>query len=219
MKIKSPATILTMLLLCLALAPAAGAQTAVQSSKGLYQFTLGDSYLKYLDFSAEKADGRTLGQMYFSDEAPIRYEDVDGTGDRNVGTVKGFYIKAELDDLVINKNKAVMSGTIQDSSIFELVGLRVLLTVEDNGEDPKMPDRVTWGVYKFEERAWTPSDAELRDDPGVGLRWYATDSERKEDIGYWCPVKDGPAGASSFALDSYAFADATRASGDIYVSQ
>lgn len=216
MKNASPASILALLLLCLACAPAA----AAQSSSGLYQFTIDDSYLKYLDYEARKAsDGSTAGQLYLSDEAPITYQDVDGTGDRSeVGTVKGFYIKAEIDDLVVDKNQAVMSGVIRDSSLFELVGQRVLLTVEDNGDNTKIPDQVTWGVYKTLERPWTPSDAELKDDPGVGLRWYAKDYERKDDVGYWMPRAEGPAGTQTFSLSSYAFFEVARASGDIVVN-
>ncbi|HEX8560804.1 MAG TPA: hypothetical protein VF668_22105 [Pyrinomonadaceae bacterium] len=216
MKITSPASILTLLLLCLALTPAA----AAQSSSGLYQFTVDDSYMKYLDFNARtQADGSATGELYLSDEAPVTFQDVDGVGDRTqTGTVKGFYVKAVLDDLVVDRNQAVMSGVVRDSSMLELVGLRVLLTVVDNGDNLKVPDYVTWGFYRTEKRAWTPSDAELKEDPGVGLRWLATDAERKDDEGYWMPREEAPAGAKTFTLASYEFFNASRASGDIAVN-
>ncbi|HEX7956250.1 MAG TPA: hypothetical protein VF508_04860, partial [Pyrinomonadaceae bacterium] len=114
--------------------------------------------------------------------------------------------------------EAVMSGTIRDSSVIELVGLRVLLTVKDNGDNTKIPDQITWGVYKFEPRTWTPSDAEWKEDPGVGLRWWATDAERKGDVGYAMPRDEKPADTQTYPLSSYIYADATRTSGDIVVT-
>jgi hypothetical protein len=207
-------TVLLLFLLTLAATPA-----AAQSANGIYQFSLDDDFVKYVDFDAKKqADGTTAGSVFLSDDAPISYQDLDGTGVRPE-TFKGFYIKADADDIVVvNKNQAVVSGTVRDSSIPDLVGLRVLLTVEDNGDNTRVPDRLTWGVYKFEKRTWTPSDAEWKEDPGVGLRWWATDAERKDDVGYAMPRPEEPAGTQTFLTSAYAYADATRATGDIMVS-
>lgn len=211
-----PATFVTTLFFCLVLAPAA----AAQSAKGLYDFTFTDEYLKHLEFDAAKlADGTSTGKIYFTDDEPIDYTDLDGTGDRSlVASYKGFFITAEVDDLVVNKNQAVMSATIRDSSILDLVGQRVLLAVEDNGDNTKVPDQLTWGGYRFVQRTWTPSDAELKDDPGVGLRWWATDAERKDDIGYAMPRAEQPVGTQTFPVGAYEFVTVSRASGDIAVS-
>ncbi len=198
----------------------ATAQTAGQSSNGIYQFYLDDKTAKNLDYNAKtQADGTTVGQMYLSDEALISNQDVDGTKEPGSGDrYNGFYIKADLDELVIdNKNQAVMSGTVRDSSIINLIGQRVLLTVEDNGADPNTPDKLTWGLYQFVERRWTPSDAELKDDPGVGLRWWATDAERKDDVGIPQPKQDEQASTRSFPVSTYAFVNMYRGSGDIVV--
>ncbi|MCA1557196.1 MAG: hypothetical protein LC731_01495, partial [Acidobacteria bacterium] len=127
-----------------------------------------------------------------------------------------FYIKANFDGMEINKNQAVMSGTVFDSSVRELVGLRVLLTVEDNGDNTRVPDKLTWGLYKPIERNWTPSDAELKEDPGVGLRWWATDAELKDDAGYEMPRSEA-IDTKSFPIASYAFVDVETAAGDILV--
>lgn len=208
-------TVLLLFLLALAATPA-----AAQSANGIYQFTLGeDEFVKHVEFDARKqADGTTVGSVFLSDDAMISYQDVDGTGVRPE-TFKGVYLKADVDDLVVvNKNQAIMSGTVRDSSIFALVGLRVLLTVEDNGDNTRVPDRITWGVYKFEKRTWTPSDAEWKEDPGVGLRWWATDFERKGDVGYAMPRPEEPAGTQTFLASAYDYAAATRATGDIVVS-
>jgi hypothetical protein len=212
---KSPTTLstLALFLLCLALVPAA----AAQSSKGFYDFTLVDGYQKHVEFDAQKlADGSTSGSMYFTDAATIVYLDVDGDGSPQE-KYAGTFIKADLDDIVVNGNQAVMSGTVRDSSIPYLIGLRVLLTVEDNGDNTRIPDQLTWGVYKFIKKDWTPSDAEWDKDPGVGLTWWATDAEFRGDKGYQMPVPDAPAGTQSFPVVAYSFADTSNGTGDISV--
>jgi hypothetical protein len=212
MKSKAFASILTLLLLGFV----APSLTRGQAASGKYQLALEDGYTKYLEFDAQKqADGSTTGSLLLSDEAPLVYRDVDGTGDVEA-KYPGFYVKADFDDLVVTKNQAVMSGLVRDSSIRELVGLRVLLTVEDNGDNTKEPDKVTWGLYKPLERNWTPSDAELKEDPGVGLRWLATDAERKDDEGFMMP-KDESISTKSFPVSSYAFVESDRTAGDILV--
>ena len=191
--------------------------TRAQTASGTYQFTLVDGYKKYVEFDAHKlADGSTSGSMYFTDDATIVYQDVDGVGDPQE-KYAGVYIKADLDGLVVNGNQAVMSGTVRDSSITYLVGLRVLLTVEDNGDNTRVPDKLTWGVYKFIRKDWKPSDAEWKDDPGVGLTWWATDLERKDDRGYQMPRPDVPADTTSFPVAGYSFVDVADAVGDITV--
>ena len=212
MKIKAFASILALFLLALATQQSASAQTA----SGTYQFSFEDRYLKQLDFDAHtNPDGSASGAMFFSDEAKFTILDVDGTGEKEV-TYPGFYIKADLDGLVVNKNQAVMSGTVRDSSVRDFIGQRILLTVEDNGDNTRVPDQVTWGIYKPVVRDWIPSDAEWKEDPGVGLRWLATDAERKDDEGYTMP-RDESIGTQSFPISSYAFVNVANAAGDIIV--
>jgi hypothetical protein len=213
MRIKAFASVLLPLLLALAAAPA-----AAQSANGIYKFTMSDRFIKYVDFDAAKQkDGTTAGSVFLSDEAPVSYQDVDGTGDRPQ-TFNGFYIKAAADDIVVKDTQAVISGTITDSSTPELVGMRVLLTVQDNGDNTRVPDQLTWGLYTFQKRTWTASDAELKDDPGVGLRWTATDAERKDDVGIGQPPPEQPAGTQTFPASSYDYADTPDGSGDIVVT-
>jgi hypothetical protein len=155
--------------------------------------------------------------MTLTDEAPIVYQDVDGTGDQGLTEeVKGYYIKAEFDSMTVEKNQAVMSGIIMDSSIRNYIGQRVLLTVVDNGDNAKEPDQVTWGVYQLLEISWTPSDAEVERDEGVGLSWWATDAERKDDVGYAMP-RDKKINTQSFPVAAYSFLDVIFSAGDIIV--
>lgn len=207
------ASILALFLLGFATPQSASAQT---TASGTYQFTLDKEYTKYLEFEARNSDnGSTTGSMFFSDEAKFTIQDVDGTGEKEM-TYPGFYIKAEFDGMVFNKNQALMSGTVRDSSVYEFIGQRVLLTVEDNGDNLRVPDKLTWGIYKPVERRWTPSDAERKDDPGVGLRWYAKDAERRDDVGYWMPRSE-TIDTNSFSIASYVFVDALNGAGDIIV--
>jgi len=203
---------LTLLLLSLA----ASQSVSAHASSVTYNFTLDDGYTKYVEFDAKKqVNGSTSGTMFYSDEATVVFRDVDGAGDPVV-KYPGFSITAQFDDMVVNKNQAVMSGTVVDSSIREFIGQRVLLTVEDNGTDGRVPDQLTWGIYKPVERKWVASDAELKDDPGVGLRWWATDAEVKDDRGIQMP-RDETIGAQSFPVASYSFAEVRTGAGDIIV--
>lgn len=198
---------------------AASALTArAEAASGTYQLTIDDKSVKYVEFDAHRlADGSTSGSLFLSDEATIVYQDVDGNGEPRE-KYAGVYIKADLDGIVVEDNQAVMSGTVRDSSIPYLVGLRVLLTVEDNGDNTRVPDKLTWGVYKFIKKDWAASDAEWEKDPGVGLRWWATDLERRDDKGYEMPLVEAPADTKSFPVAGYSFVDASDGIGDIKVS-
>jgi hypothetical protein len=199
----------------LALAAFAAPAAPAQSAGGSYQFALADGHAKYVEFDARAlSGGGATGRMYFSDDAPAEGQDVDGTGDP-VETHNGFYFSAEFDGLLVEGTRAVMSGTVNDSSIRALVGRRVLLTVVDGG-DSRTPDRVAWGVYADARKGWTPSDAEREHDPGVGLSWLATDAERRDDPGVRMPGDDSLT-ARTFPLASYEFAVTARESGDIVV--
>jgi hypothetical protein len=153
--------------------------------------------------------------MFFSDEAEVTYQDVDGVGDP-LETFRGFYLRAEFDGLSVVNNKAVVSGTVRDSNIEALIGQRVLLTVEDNGDNTREPDRLTWGVYQNTERGWETSDAERERDEGVGMRWVASDSERRDDPGVEMPG-DVAISTQSFPLAAYTLTDLERGAGDIRV--
>lgn len=202
------------LLLSGALAPHASA--AAPSADGSYQFTSGDRYLKYVKFEAQALEGGgATGRLYFSDEAEVTYRDTDAEDSREE-THKGYYLSAEVDGLLVKDNRAVVSGLVRDSSIPSLVGRRFLLTVEDNGDNSKEPDRLTWGLYAPAEKGWTPSDAEWEKDPGVGLTWRATDAEAKDDAGYAMP-RDETVDEQTFALPAYAFVEFDNNAGDIVV--
>ena len=216
MRILRFTSLLALLLTSFAAPPTFAARLSEPAAAGSYQFTLGDKTLKYVEFDAHAlADGGATGSIFFSDEAVIYMQDVDGTGEPSE-RIAGYNLKAEVDGLVVTGNKAVLSGVIRTSSVLEFVGQRVLLTVEDNGDNTREPDRLAWGIYKPIDRRWVPSDAEWKEDPGVGLRWWATDAELKDDVGYAMP-RDESVGAQTFPVASYDFVDAVDGAGDIRV--
>ncbi len=194
-------------------AATAGAQS---TASGKYQFTLGDKNLKYVEFEAKTLDGGgATGTLFLSDQAQIVYTDVDGDGSREE-KYDGFSMLVAFDDMSVIKNLAVMEGIVRESTIHFLIGQRVLLTVEDNSDKEREPDRLTWGIYKPIDRTWTPSDAEWKDDPGVGLRWWATDAERRDDVGFEMPRED-KISIKSFPFAAYLFIDTDDGAGDIVV--
>jgi hypothetical protein len=186
---------------------------SAQSASGTYRFMLEDEVVRYLDFNAE----RETGQMTFLDPQPV--PDVDDPENPEQGEApKELYIKAELDTLTVEKNQALMSGTIVDSSHRTYIGKWVQLVVEDNGTNPEVPDRLTWSFCPPRPGGWVPSDAELKYDDGAYLRWWATDAERKDDVGI--PSVDLLArdeGCQVHPLWLYPFAEVLKPEGDIVV--
>ena len=141
---------------------------------------------------------------------------IHGTGDPNLNQkYPGFSVNVDFDGLEVTNNQAVMSGTVRDSTIRDFIGQRVLLTVEDNGDNTRIQDKLTWGLYE-PAKSWPVSDAELKEDPGVGLTWRATDAERPDDRGIIMP-RSTAVDTQTFPISSYDFVDPQAASGDILV--
>jgi hypothetical protein len=181
-------------------------EAAAQAASGIYHFLLEDEQVKYVEFEATTE----TGYMTFTDQALISDDEVTSE----------LYIKAELDDLTVEKNRAVMNGTILDSSHKSYVGTWVQLVVEDNGrDDPERPDRLTWAFCRPREGGWIPSDAERKDDDGAYLRWWATDAERDDDVGVPSPdlLSNDEKGCRIDPLWSYSFAHVLKWKGDIVV--
>lgn len=206
-------------LLSLTASQLATAQTGGPYARGSYRFILEeDDLAKLVEFDARTDErGVSTGAMTFADQARISdIDDVEAPPSDNVPPE--FYIKAELDALVIDRNRAVMSGTVRESSHRSYLGKWVQLVVEDN-RDLRLPDRLTWGLCKPQPGGWVPSDAERRDDQGAYLRWWATDAERRDDVGVASPnlISSEERGCRVYQLDSYSFVDIRKWEGDIVV--
>ena len=209
------------LLLLSLVSPRLDAQTPGASARGSYKFILEDELVKSVDFSAVTDEkGNTTGDLAFNDEAKIA--DTDDAEDPEAGDPPPqFYAKVALDGLTVEKNRALLSGTVLDSSHKTYIGTWVQLVVEDNGVNPERPDRLTWMFCRPQATGWIPSDAERDRDDGAFLSWWATDAERDDDVGIpsinlipkdekGCPVRP---------FGFYTFADVLKSSGDIVVSQ
>ena len=205
-------------LLTLTSAHTAYAQTAADGS---FKFSVENNITKVIEFKAvSNREGGATGSMIFSGPAVIPKQDVDGDGNTDFsGKLESLDMDVSFDNLVTEKNQAVMSGTVMNSNVREYIGRRVLLTVADNGDgsDPKAPDQFTWGFYKKLDLWWTPTDAEVKDDRGAYLTWWATDAERKDDVGYAMPKRNDPVGTQSFPISSYSFINILAGDGNVTV--
>jgi hypothetical protein len=193
----------------------ASAQTGRPSASGIYRFLLEDEFKKTVEFNATSDErGVTTGQMTFRDEAGIGEQD----GERE-DLPREFFMTANLDSLKIERNRALMGGTITDSSERSFVGKWVQLVVEDNGDGSEEPDQLTWCFCQPEEGGWVPADAEVRGDDGAYWKWWATDAEREDDAGVQS-INIIPGNKTScrvLPLSAYPFADVRSGEGQIQV--
>lgn len=212
-------SILSLFLLSFATPQPAVAQTSGPFAGGTYRFLWEDGETRYVELDARTDErGTTTGQMTFVD--PAKIPDVDDDGDPVPrDTPPEFYIRAELDGLTIEKNRAVMSGTILDSSHRTYIGRWVQLVVEDNKDNQEIPDRLTWAFCRPRAGGWIPSDAERKDDDGAYLRWWATDAERKDDVGIPSPdlISNDERSCRIYPFELYELADVLRWEGDLVV--
>jgi hypothetical protein len=191
---------------------------AQSSARGSVRFVMQDRLAKTVEFSASKDEkGTTTGSLAFSDEA--RIPDADDPEDPSDSFA--LTLKAQIDDSTFEKNRAILTGTVLDSSHRTYIGRRVQFVVEDNGADPKVPDQLTWMFCGQTAGGWIPSDAERDDDDGAYLRWWATDAERDDDVGIPSVDLLPKEGASCpvWPIWSYTFADLLKWEGDIIIER
>ncbi|HKP37756.1 MAG TPA: hypothetical protein VJT71_12945 [Pyrinomonadaceae bacterium] len=195
----------------------AAAHSSQPSASGTYRFVLEDGFTKSLEFNATTDErGTTTGQMTFRDEARVTVQDVDGVGGHEESSSE-FYMTAVLDSMTIDHNRAVMSGTIADSSVRSYIGKWVQLVVEDNGDG--RDDKFTWCFCQPEEGGWVPADSELREDQGAFAQWWATDAEVERDEGVQSTniIPGNATQCKVFPLAAYPFADMRDGEGQIQV--
>ena len=195
--------------------------TFAQSANGSYKFTLGDDLTKIFEFDA-KGDGRggASGRMTYTDLTPVS-DDESGEEIRPSGKPVEFSMAADFDSLTVTGNRAVMSGAVTGSSHGIYVGRWVQLVVEDNGDNRELPDTLVWKVCRQQPGGWVPSDLEVKDDDGAYRSWWATDLERREDVGI--PSRNLIPGLSRscqvFAISSYDVVNVVQWDGQILVQQ
>ena len=175
--------VLCLLLLATPLHASAQAGTAT----GKYKFIMEDGLVKSVEFDAKSDErGGTSGFMFFTDEAKLEIQDVDGTGDVIPEEPVPFFMKADLNAMTIDKNQAIIGGVVLDSSYRSYIGKWVQLVIQDN-DGVEVPDKFVWSFCQPEPGGWIPSDAEVPGDRGAFMSWWATDAERKDDVGIPSP--------------------------------
>lgn len=223
MKNKAAATVLTLMVLSFSIPLPVTAQTEGPAAAGTYRFILSDRVTKTLDFDARgDGQGGGSGWMTFFDRVRLPDQDVDGTGDAgDKDAPLDFYVKAEFSGMTVEKNKALMNGTIVDSSHRSYIGKWVQLVVEDNEISRELPDTLTWRFCQPQPGGWIPSDAEVPGDRGASMSWWATDAERKDDVGMPSPsyISGELKRCLNYPLSSYDFVEILKWDGDIRVAQ
>ena len=193
------------------------ATVSLPSASGIYRFVLEDELTKQVEFSATWDErGTTSGQLTYTDEARLSDQDPDGEARPEEPTQ--FHMTADLDSLTIEGNRALIGGVVRDSSHPSYVGKWVQLVVEDNGDGSEIPDKLSWRVCQPQPGGWIPQDSEDPRDEGASARWWATDSERKDDRGIQSAniIPGTSRGCPTYPLSAYRFPN-IRGEGNIRV--
>ena len=202
------------------LALASQLPAAAQSANGNYRFTLTDDLTRSLEFDARTDEkGTTTGRMIFIDQTRIVDKDDEGDPDPRPGDGFEISLAADFDAMTVNENRAVISGTVVDSTHRIYIGRWIQLVVEDNGIDPRRPDKLVWRLCRPEPGGWIPSDYDQPGDNGAYLKWWATDAERKDDAGVPSPnlIPGERKGCLVYSLAAYDWAAVKKWEGDIRV--
>ena len=196
----------------------ASAQSGAASGK--FKFFMEDELLKAFEFDARTDERTTTGFMDFTDEAKIEFQDVDGTGEPPKDEPVPFSMKAEFDAMTIEKNRAIINGVIRDSSYRSYIGKWVQLVIEDN-DGVEVPDKFVWSFCTPEPGGWIPQDAEVPGDRGAFLSWWATDAERKDDVGIPSPniIPGTLKSCKVHQIQTYEFATFLKGEGVISIKQ
>lgn len=193
--------------------------SSAPSASGLYTFALEDGFTKRVEFSATADErGVATGELTIRDEG--RVPEPDPKGGEDQGDSPGeFVMTARITSLTIEHNRAVMGGTVTDSSHPSYIGKWIQFVVEDNGDGREEPDRVGWCFCTPEPGGWVPTDYEDPLDQGAYLTWWATDAERRDDNGIPSEnIMPGTAvGCPAIILAAYEFAEISNTDGNIQV--
>ena len=195
----------------------ASATTEKASAKGHFRISIPDDTAKIIDFNAQlTADDSTSGEMIFREVETVVQAPSDDAAEPQ--TNKPLFIRAAFDCLVVDGNRAVMSGGVTEASAERYIGRRIVLAVEDNGngEIPGKRDRVTWGVYRNMRDSLSPIDIDRPDEPAGPMSWIAKDSDRDDDPGILSNTRQ-EIGCRTFPVSSFTFICTTQGKGEARV--
>jgi hypothetical protein len=182
------------------------ASDEVSSVTGGGTFSVGtDNKKGHFNFNAiTHKDGSVTGHLSLRDPEDAPDQDVDGTEEAGLESLNdGVELTADVDSVRVTGNRAALSGVITSASVPRYLGLRIIITVQDDGEGGPNPDQITWGFYQRVTRRLVAD--EENPDAGafpVGERFLADDAERPEEGAFF--VGDSDIDSQSFPLSSYA---------------
>jgi hypothetical protein len=211
------ASLLALLFSALVLQNHSTAQTDGPSVRGSFQISTDGGPTMYIEFHAKlEKDGSTIGETILQDRSSSDKK-ADGDDRSSTSSSPGFFAKAQFDCLFVKENRAVMSGSVSESSSSQYIGRRLLLVVQDgDGFNPPGKDRLTFGIYRQTAKSWIPTDSERPDEQSGAASWVAQDSERPDDEPV-LPTKSETIGCHSFPISSFSFIDAKQGHGDIKI--
>jgi hypothetical protein len=196
-------------LLCLVVPASSSASDGAATITGGGTFSVDGNKKGHFNFNAiVHADGSVTGHLTLQDPETVPNQDVDGNGEVDSDALPdGAELTADLDSVKVNGNRAALSGVITSATTQRYMGLRMILTIEDNGEgNNTAPDKVTWGFY---QRVIPRLVADFENpDAGefpVGVKVLATDAERPEEGAFL--VGESDLDSQSFPLTSYNLTD------------
>lgn len=213
------ASLFFMCLIFLATPLPASAQAG--AANGTYKFIMQDRLAKYLEFDARSDErGTATGYLILTDDARVLFQDVDGTGEIPRDEAVTFSMKAELETMTIEKNRAVINGVVRDSTYRSYIGKWVQLVIEDN-DGIEVPDKFGWSFCEPEPGGWIPQDAEVPGDQGAFMSWWSTDAERKDDVGIPSPglIPGSLKSCRVYPTFAYEFAEILKGDGAIQIKQ
>ena len=214
----------SLFILCLVLLATPFSTSAQQpgAASGKYKFVMDDDGLvKYLEFDVRTDErGGTQGYFLFTDEAKAPLEEPNGDEGGRKGESLAFSMKADLSEMTIEKNRAVISGMVRESSHSRYLGQWIRLVIEDN-DGVEVADKFGWSFCAQEQGGWIPSDAEVPGDRGAFMSWWATDAERKDDVGIPSPnlIPGNLKGCRPYPVFAYDFAEFLKGEGTITIKR
>ena len=194
-----------------------GATNEKATANGHFRISIPGEPAKTIDFNAQLGmDDSTSGEMIFREvETRARAAAEEAV---NAEPDKPFFIRAQFDCLLVDGNKAVMSGGVTEASADRYVGRRIVLAVEDNGNGdvPGKRDRITWGIYRTIPAAQSTVDIDRPDEPAGPMSWIAKDADRDDDPGILSNTRQ-EIGCRTYPISSFTFISANQGKGEIHV--
>src|SRR5437899_5885209 len=137
-------------LLCFGSPGSFAASDEAASVTGGGTFSVGSDKMGHFNFNAvTHRDGSVTGHLSLRDPEEAPNQDVDGTGELGLeGLSDGVDLTADVDSINVSGTRAALSGVIMSATVPRYVGLRIIITVEDDGEAATALDKITWGFYQ-----------------------------------------------------------------------